>query len=351
MKKAAIFALIFNALFFGCKHRSAPAAGNSANSGNPNWPTATIDAMNEMELFSRLRYGGYLEPKASYPVLQPVPAVLRRIGVKVGDYVKKGQRLYSFQQVSPGTNYSSGWVIAQNDGYVSLINGIEGHSVTKDEQILVISDLSSEKLNFFLSNQHANQVKNGQNVYLASIIDEIKSLEQKISLRPNKETGEIFFKELEVQRALLEETKGQIVQVPIAPDEATGLFPVQVEFPVHPEFKIGRFMTIELHVDPYFGIAVQQQHLFRRYGEHQVRVVRDSTAEYQQVSVGKSYGDRVVIQEGLAPGDKIIIATNRYVRPGTKVNVVDLVEQRAAAQTAKEGGTPPPPPPSGERKP
>lgn len=325
LKLAVIFVLL---LFFSSCHagkKTAPSQGADKKDTqeiiNPNLPTVTLEKVKPVKLHSVLRYGTYVKPKASYPVLQVADAVIRSIPVTVGTFVKEGDLLYSFQQVLPGTSFGTGWVRAKNTGYISLIEGVEGHTVKKDEIVLVISDFNSAQLNFYLSNQDVGRVKDGQEVYFAEYIDELDKIDQKLKLHLSEDTRESLLQQKKKVRKLLEDTKGKIIRMPIAPEEGLGVFNVQVDFPIHESLKIGRFVIIEMHVDPYEGLAVNQRNIQRRYGKQQVTVVHNNIVNYQEVEIGRTYGDMVVIKDGLKEGDEIVVATNRYIRPGVKVNV------------------------------
>ncbi len=348
LKLAVVFILFF---LFSCgaekKTDSAEksAQENKQENFNPNLPTVTLEKVKSMKLHSVLRYATYIKPRASYPVLQVADAVIRSIPVTVGTFVKEGDILYSFQQVLPGTSFGIGWVRAKNTGYISLIEGVEGHTVKKDEIVLVISDFNSTQMNFYLSNQDVGRVKDGQEVYFAEYIDQLDEIDQKLKLNLPQETRELFLKQREKVQQLLEDTKGKIIRMPIAPEKDLGVFNVQVDFPIHETLKIGRFVVIEMHVDPYEGLAVNQRNVQRRYGKYQVTVVRDNIVDYQEVEIGRSYGDMVVIKSGLQEGDEIVVATNRYVRPGSKVNVrrrkpLDLEKGEKKAPPEKQGKSP-----------
>ncbi|MBO1112059.1 MdtA/MuxA family multidrug efflux RND transporter periplasmic adaptor subunit [Bordetella petrii] len=49
---------------------------------------------------------------------------------------------------------------------------------------------------------------------------------------------------------------------------------------------------------------------------------QDSTVEVRQVKLGAINGDRVAVNEGLAPGDKVVVEGTDRLRTGAKVNVV-----------------------------
>jgi len=49
---------------------------------------------------------------------------------------------------------------------------------------------------------------------------------------------------------------------------------------------------------------------------------QDSTVEVRQVKLGAINGDRVAVNEGLAPGDRVVVEGTDRLRTGAKVNVV-----------------------------
>jgi len=53
-----------------------------------------------------------------------------------------------------------------------------------------------------------------------------------------------------------------------------------------------------------------------------VYVVNSSQAKRSEVELGIIRGDRVEVTSGLAPGDQLIVAGQRFVAPGQKVNIV-----------------------------
>jgi multidrug efflux system membrane fusion protein len=60
-----------------------------------------------------------------------------------------------------------------------------------------------------------------------------------------------------------------------------------------------------------------------------VYVVKDdSTAEMRPVRVGQRQGEMVVVEKGIAPGEKVVVNGQLGVTPGGKV----LVEQPKAAE-------------------
>ena len=64
-------------------------------------------------------------------------------------------------------------------------------------------------------------------------------------------------------------------------------------------------------------------------------VKEDSTAEMRPVTVGQKQGEMVVVEKGIAPGDKVVVNGQLGFTPGGKV----LVEQPKGAALSKNGGS------------
>jgi len=63
-------------------------------------------------------------------------------------------------------------------------------------------------------------------------------------------------------------------------------------------------------------------------------VKADSTAEQRSVSLGQHQGDQIVVENGVAPGERVVTAGQLGVTPGGKVRV-----EQPATKTAAEVGT------------
>jgi RND family efflux transporter MFP subunit len=73
------------------------------------------------------------------------------------------------------------------------------------------------------------------------------------------------------------------------------------------------------------GIAVPLYAVISRNGEHFVYVVNDSHAHGRKVRLGFQEGWRVVVEEGLSAGEKVIVMGQRFVNDGQKVNLIRSV--------------------------
>jgi membrane fusion protein (multidrug efflux system) len=74
------------------------------------------------------------------------------------------------------------------------------------------------------------------------------------------------------------------------------------------------------------AILVPQQGVSRNQkGEATAWVVGpDETADQRVISVGRAIGDRWVVVDGLASGDRVIVEGTQRLRPGTPVRATEI---------------------------
>jgi len=121
--------------------------------------------------------------------------------------------------------------------------------------------------------------------------------------------------------------KGRLVFVDRAVDTRTGTILVEVAFP-NPSGLIrpGQFGRVRVAIDERKGaILVPQRAVSELQGTYSVAVVKpDDTVDMRLVTAGARVGTLWVIEQGLQPGDKIIVEGVQKVRPGMKVTPVPV---------------------------
>jgi membrane fusion protein, multidrug efflux system len=142
--------------------------------------------------------------------------------------------------------------------------------------------------------------------------------------------------------------KGKLVFVDRGVDAETGTILVEVAFPnpggvVRP----GQFARVRVAIDNKKGaILVPQRAVTELQGVYNVAVVKpDDTVELRMVQAAERVGTLWVIDQGLKPGDRIVVDGVQKVRSGSKV--------KALPATIEEGSSPAPPPApaeTGEKK-
>ncbi|HEY4588762.1 MAG TPA: efflux RND transporter periplasmic adaptor subunit, partial [Thermoanaerobaculia bacterium] len=131
--------------------------------------------------------------------------------------------------------------------------------------------------------------------------------------------------------------KGDLVFVDRAVDPQTGTILIEVAFPnpgsvVRP----GQYARVRVAIDEKKGaILVPQRAVTELQGIYNVAVVKpDNTVEVRMVKAAERVGTLWVIDQGLKPGDQIVVEGVQKVRPGTKVTPKPADAEPAAAPVA-----------------
>jgi membrane fusion protein (multidrug efflux system) len=135
--------------------------------------------------------------------------------------------------------------------------------------------------------------------------------------------------------------KGAIVFVDRGVDAATGTIMVEVEFPnpgglVRP----GQFARVRVAIDEKKGaILVPQRAVSELQGVYNVAVVKpDNTVELRMVTAAERIGTLWVIDQGLKPGDRIVVDGVQKVRAGLKVTPQAATIEEVAPAASGSGG-------------
>jgi membrane fusion protein, multidrug efflux system len=134
--------------------------------------------------------------------------------------------------------------------------------------------------------------------------------------------------------------KGKIVFIDRAVDAKTGTLRVRAEF-ANPSKSLrpGMFGRIiaDLGVRPD-SILVPERAVAELQGKNFVWVIApDNQASQRPVTVGKQVGEKLLILDGLKPGERIVVEGLQKVRDGAPVKPMTAEEMKAAEKAAAEG--------------
>jgi len=101
----------------------------------------------------------------------------------------------------------------------------------------------------------------------------------------------------------------------------------------------GQFVDVKLILSTEKGAVLipNQAAQISQRGPFVYVVKSDDTAELRPVKLGQRQGDEIVVTEGLAPNERVVLAGQMLVRPGGKVRV-DNSRSATASDTAGSGG-------------
>lgn len=152
-------------------------------------------------------------------------------------------------------------------------------------------------------------------------------------------------KQLEIELILTDGTtyppKGQIYATDRNIGQTTGALRVEALFP-NPDYALrpGQFARIRVKIDArHDALLVPQRAVSELQGNYQVAVVGESNKIHiQPVHIGEKSGNLWIIEDGLHPGDRVVVEGTQKVREGVTVTTTNFVAQpmpSAAAQPAK----------------
>jgi len=115
-----------------------------------------------------------------------------------------------------------------------------------------------------------------------------------------------------------QELPGEVVRINRQSDPATRELEVDVAFRELPErFAMDQEAEVTIQAGEEPGVLIPASALLQQGSERGVLVVRDGRAVFQPVQTGATDGKRVIVREGLVPGETVV---RRPADPKAKVN-------------------------------
>ena len=119
------------------------------------------------------------------------------------------------------------------------------------------------------------------------------------------------------------ELVGHVDKIGIQADSRTNTFEVEILVD-NADFRLKAGLTarVTIRTDVIAdAVMISQNSVIFRENKKEVFIVEDDLAAARQIKLGRVDGSQVHILEGLAPGDKLVIAGGQYLKPGDKVAV------------------------------
>src|SRR5256884_8430843 len=134
---------------------------------------------------------------------------------------------------------------------------------------------------------------------------------------------------------------GKVEFLDNAVQNATGTVNLRATIPnADRHFWPGQFVNVRLVLDMEKGTVLvpSQTAQISQHGPFVFVVKSDDTAELRPVTLGQRQGNDVVISSGLAAGERVVLAGQLLVRPGSKVHVDSSAPATAPAPKRSEEG-------------
>lgn len=127
-----------------------------------------------------------------------------------------------------------------------------------------------------------------------------------------------------------EEYQGTVFSVGIKANENSLTFPVEVEMINNrePKLKPGMVARLKIQTGNHSQVVViPQEFILNEEGNLFVFVIQDGAAHKVKITPGSIIDSKIIVEEGLSPGDRLITVGSHAVSEGTKVNPVKKLER------------------------
>lgn len=180
-------------------------------------------------------------------------------------------------------------------GYVASRMADQGQMVNPSTPLARLMNIDPLKLSLSVDSRVLSQLQVGQRVTLAD---------------PNLPAQKIV---------------GQVSRLGISAAESSRTFPVEVTVEQQTQkLRAGQLVRATLHLKDYQQVlAVPIDAIQYQEDNTSVFVVRKGKAHLQEVTIGATIGESLIVESGLSTGEKVIVLGSEGLRDGKKVLIVN----------------------------
>ncbi len=241
-------------------------------------------------IWREIVYAARLRPRSTVDQRAPATGIIDRIDVQAGQMVAPGQLLMTVRRNVPTDSFRPIPVESFHNGVVADVLVTPGQEVRDGDAIIRIADTSSLIAELMISDKDIDRIRTGAAV---TAMDSARDLT----------------------------LSGRVTRTALIPDFRTGLFPVEVTVNAGRGAFVGQFLRFSFRTDETTAVLVAREHLELRGGRYHLFVVNGETVTMRPVTLGPEYGTRVVITEGLNPGERYVISADRRLQDGMPVTI------------------------------
>ncbi len=359
--KKYLFVIPFISLVLACgkKEQQAPTAP-------PVIPVTVMEVSSgEASYFDE--YPGTVVSLNEIELRPQVSGFITGVHFKDGDFVKKGQLLYSIDAQLYNANYDQSVAalkvqeanlvkaekdanryreLAKNDAVATqlLDNAEASLEVARKQADAAKANIKSVQTNVRYTKIHSpfngvigiSQAKPGSPVSAGQTLLNTVSTDNQLAVDFNLVQNEIFRFSKMTKGKIADSTfslvfgkdvyghTGKLTLIDRAVDTQTGTVKVRLTFP-NPEKMLRAGMSTTVRVlsnaaEP--SIVIPYKAVTEQLGEYFVFVVGDSSKVHQQKIVsGRTIGANIIVKEGLNSGDKIVVQGVQNLREGTTISI------------------------------
>ena len=247
-----------------------------------------VSALKKRNVYETLIYGARLEPAALIPVYSPGNGIVNKLTAQEGMMVTKDSLLAEVKRKNLSSDFLPWQVKSPIDGIVAYVDTVQNSEVFDKTKLLTIGDVSSYKVNLLLSDKDIQKIKLNDKIYVK---------------------GTNIF--------------GNVKSISLVPEGSSGLFKVEVRYQEYPNFFIGKFLELEIRINPFTGVVVPIEWVVSKYGKNYLYIYNDGVVDMREVKTGGRYGKDYAIVSGVKVGEQVIIGYDRLLYSGLKAQITE----------------------------
>jgi multidrug efflux pump subunit AcrA (membrane-fusion protein) len=301
---AALLTLAF--AFSGCQRIQAATGGASPEASVPVVPVYAVNTMltTQGSISDYLALAGDIIAASAVDAFSDTGGRVSRITVSVGSQLSRGQLIAEVDPSRPGMEFIPSPVRAPVSGTIVSLPAQLGMTISQATPLARISGGSGLEIRLYVAERFISRV----------------SLRQNCQISLDAWPGEIFLDRISEISPVVDPAS-RTMEVKIAVDDASA------------RLKAGMFAKVRIITEQKDNIVkIPSTALIQRFGEQYVFVAQadpqnpGSYAARKRIVVpGITIDGLMEIQQGLNPGEELIIRGHGLLEDGARVNVVDRV--------------------------
>lgn len=308
---AVTAAVVISSLFL-----SASSSANEEEKKEETKVDVFVSKVKPESVHDSIKYGGFAQSDNVRELFTPVEGHLEKVYVKLGQQVKKGEKLYTINPNVAGALYQPQVMRAPTSGVVTYI--ITNHStrVKKGEPIVRIA-------------------REGD-VYVRIHV----TYEDMVFIKESKPVVEVV---AHSGSELEKKYQGEVFAISPAADPVTSSFAIdlKVENPQN-QLPLGSYLEANVHKNVRQSIVIPITALNNKRDKVFV-VVKDNIIESRKITLGKYFAESVEVLEGLKAGETLVTKYAERPKKGDIANIQTPKERNkkidaAANKTDKSRG-------------
>lgn len=247
-----------------------------------------VSTLTKRSVYETLVYGARLEPAALIPIYSPGNGIVSALTVKEGMNVSTGMLLAEVRRRNLSADFLPWQIKSPIDGVVACVDTVLNSEVFEKTKLLTIGDVSSYKVNLLLSDKDIRRIKLHDRIYIKGT-----------------------------------EKFGYVESISLIPEGTSGLFRVEVSYRKYGGLFIGKFLELEIRINPFSGVVVPIEWVAAKYGKNYMYIYKEGIVDMREVKVAARYGKEYAIASGAEIGEQVITGYDRLLYSGMKAQIAE----------------------------